>query len=745
MGKIIQLGDHLWTMPDSPTSQDDVLFVKEKKSEQYWQRQKDIPDIFFRYNRLAALNTDRTSYNDDGIMLSISGEDAKTVQFYLDREMRRRTEGVWFMNNGNLTYLTGAHYFMLQYGSMPGHVNDRDGSSYGDYREFQGNLHYFLKMCKDDKRCGGAFIGKAKKTGITNLMAIDFVEESTRYKEKRLGMMSKTGNDAQYTNFMYYLHCFDNLPMVFQPSVSNRGEKFIKFDNPKVKSTGTRNALLKQLINDGFNSQVFAANTVANGFDGPKMFRAMCDEISKYIDPYPKDVFDASKETVKQGTKITGKLWLFCYPPEKDGKNLTQAEKIWKDSAWDTFDSLTERTKSGLYNYFIPITQSGEEQFDRYGICNEEKAKKIYQAKRDQLKDDPDALQAETRQYPMIEEEMWAEGGMGDKRFDPIRLGVQKIDLEKELRLHLPYEEGFLEWVDEKEFILDGPTRRINTNVYWRKITDEEKLTGVKAPFRWYLKETINPDTLNLPMRLFISGVRKKLEPIEDTSYGGAWDPTNYVDKNDVNEGSKHCGMVGNILDIAKDMAFGRPVTNQLLMIYHHRCTNPDDDLVNAIKLMLFWGCPFYVETNMTWMFTKLKQIGMGKFCLIRDPKKGLVPYDSQKHKTLPSTTEKVIIDYCNRIAAYIAQPKGNDVDYLKLLKDIVVIRQLLGFDMKNTKPYDAAVCFGFLRVHLDAMMEKFIKDRKNLGSSDGAGLISAMSRLIAPIPKLQQLVAVRK
>ena len=41
--------------------------------------------------------------------------DAKTKEKFVEQEFTRRKDGYWFMNNGEPTYITGAHYYYLNW------------------------------------------------------------------------------------------------------------------------------------------------------------------------------------------------------------------------------------------------------------------------------------------------------------------------------------------------------------------------------------------------------------------------------------------------------------------------------------------------------------------------------------------------------------------------------------------------------------------------------------------------------
>ena len=117
-GEVINLDGLSITLPKVPTDKKTILFYDKKKKDQYWSR-LDVPKG-----------------------LTPDNEDAYAE--YIVEEFRRRREGVWFFNNGEPVYLTGSHYFALQWVKM------EDSGGYMDFRHAQKEMYYFSKACVID-------------------------------------------------------------------------------------------------------------------------------------------------------------------------------------------------------------------------------------------------------------------------------------------------------------------------------------------------------------------------------------------------------------------------------------------------------------------------------------------------------------------------------------------------------------------------------------------------------------------
>ena len=129
---------------------------------------------------------------------------------YIEIEFQRRRNGVWFMNNGIPTYITGRQYMLLQWSKMD--------IGYPSYLKFQGNLFIHFAACEYDPRSLGQVFTKCRRSGYTNISASILADEGTQVKEKLLGIQSKTGKDAQENIFMKkVVPMYKSYPFFFKP------------------------------------------------------------------------------------------------------------------------------------------------------------------------------------------------------------------------------------------------------------------------------------------------------------------------------------------------------------------------------------------------------------------------------------------------------------------------------------------------------------------------------------------------
>jgi hypothetical protein len=181
--------------PKQPAKKD-ILFHDKPKEEQRWARE-ELPQELRRIRSMEE-------------WMEMPEVFRKKHTRYISQEYKRRRNGVWFYNNGVPTYITGNHYFFLQWCKID--------IGYPLYLDFQRELFIHLEACVADPRCIGQIYVKCRRSGYTNMSAAILVNEGTQVKEKLLGIMSKTGSDAQENIFMKkVVPIYKSLPFFFKP------------------------------------------------------------------------------------------------------------------------------------------------------------------------------------------------------------------------------------------------------------------------------------------------------------------------------------------------------------------------------------------------------------------------------------------------------------------------------------------------------------------------------------------------
>jgi len=278
---------------------------------------------------------------------------------YIEEEFRRRREGVWFMNNGVQTYITGHHYMFLQWSKID--------IGYPGYLDFQRKLFTHFAACEADPRCLGQIYTKCRRSGYTNMSAATLVNEGSQVKEKLLGIMSKTGTDAQEAVFgSKIVPIFKSYPFFFSPILdgTTNPRMELAFREPakritKKNKTTSRGEALDTIIN--------WKNTTNNAYDGSKTHMLFLDEAGKWLNPNDiREVWRIHRTCLLVGRRVIGKAMVgsTVNPLDKGGREFRD---LYYDS--DPNDrNENGRTKSGLYKIFIPAYDALEGFFDQYGL-----------------------------------------------------------------------------------------------------------------------------------------------------------------------------------------------------------------------------------------------------------------------------------------------------------------------------------------------------------------------------------------
>jgi hypothetical protein len=321
------------------------LFSDLPKEQQMWKRQ-EIP------RELAQINSMDDWYESPR-------EFQQKWSPYIEQEFKRRKEGLWFMNNGEETYITGHHYMFLQWSSID--------IGYPTYLDFQRKLFVHLSACESDPRCLGQIYTKCRRSGYTNMSAAVLVDEGSQVKEKLLGIMSKTGTDAQEAVFgSKIIPIFKGYPFFFSPIIdgTTNPRMELAFREPskritKKNKTTSRGEALDTIIN--------WKNTTNNAYDGSKTHMLFLDEAGKWLNPNDiREVWRIHRTCLLVGRRVIGKAMVgsTVNPLDKGGREF---RNLYYDS--DPNDrNENGRTKSGLYKIFIPAYDAMEGFFSQYGL-----------------------------------------------------------------------------------------------------------------------------------------------------------------------------------------------------------------------------------------------------------------------------------------------------------------------------------------------------------------------------------------
>lgn len=304
--------------------------------DQKWVR-KELPDIF-----------DDVEYDKDGVALL--NEDQRR---YAAVEIERCKKGFWFYNNGIPTYITGKHYFYIQWWKLEDDI-------YPDYRDADRRYFLFLNHWERVLWCIGIARGKKRREGASSQATSNLIYECIFYTNSNCGLVSKTEKDSKETFVEMVSFGYTQLPAFLKPRQTNRADSVteLKFGN-KVQKGGN--------VDKGQSSKVNFRAPVENAYDRGRMTRVLADEGGKWpLDvKFSKFISKVTKTMVK-GAKRVG----FCEAPstvnELQKGGGAEFKNFWDNA--NQFHAQGRKTNNRFVTYFTPAYDNYEGFIDEYGM-----------------------------------------------------------------------------------------------------------------------------------------------------------------------------------------------------------------------------------------------------------------------------------------------------------------------------------------------------------------------------------------
>jgi len=652
-GKIVEIDGLYIQLPAQPDDKD-ILYHNLPKENQMWSRNV-VPD-----------SIDKTKTMDAWM------EQPKEVQSkflpYIKEEFRRRKEGLWFYNNGVPTYITGNHYMMLQWSKI-------DGSFYGNYLDFQRKLFIHAEACKVDPRCVGQLFVKCRRSGYTNMASSMILSEGTVAKDKVLGIMSKTGSDAQENVFMKkVVRMYKSYPFFFKPiqdgTTNPRME--LAFREPSQRITKSNKAAQQ---GEALNSVINWRNTVNNAYDGERMYMLFLDEAGKWEKPTDiREAWRINRTCLIVGRKVVGTALVgsTVNPMDKGGQ---QFKDLWMDSNPSERNS-NGRTRSMLYRMFVPAYEALEGFFDKYGnpivdtpeeaVLNNDGeyvnigARQYLENERNGLKSDKNELNEVIRQFPFSSDEAFRDSVEGSL-----------FDLGK-----------IYEQVNYNDMMYPSPV--VRGNFHWAAgVKDTEVLWEPSAEGRWYLSWMQSQDKRNSRAK----------------GRSGHWSPGNAemgvggcdsydLDSTVDGRGSKGACHFYNKFNM-------NDVSNMFVAEYAERPPLASIFYEDVLMAAVFFGYPILIENNKYGIARYFEQRGYIDYLLDR-PKHLGGSASSSKTKGIPSNSQEILQAHAQSIEAYIHKYVGEreDGSYGNMYLNRT-LEDWISFKINNRTKYDLSISSG--------------------------------------------------
>lgn len=657
-GKVITISGLKVGLPKQPPKED-ILFHDFPKKEQMWIRE-EMPI------ELQEFDTDE-EYQD------MPREFKDRWNPWIENQFKKRRDGVWFYNNGVPTYLTGKHWFALQW--------TKQDFGYPLYLQPQAKLEYHWAACVIDPRCYGQNLVKNRRFGWSTLAGSEMLEEITRTKDAIGGILSKTSVDAKDVVFKQKIVTpFNRLPFFFKPLTDGTTDpkKVLSLRPPSTRITKNQK---KRKNSQGLNSEISWLATANNSYDGFKLKRLIHDESGKYEKPNNiRKSWQVQKRCLEVRDTIIGKCRMgsTVNPMDKGGseyKLLFEEGMLDSDGRKIKGRNLLGQTISGLYSIFIPAFECII--YDKYGNSVIEDplnpietidghltdigGKTMLERKRESLKDDAVAYNEEIRQMPFTIREAFMD------TLDGCVFNLQKIEEQLSYNDTLypsPFRRGNLRWANG---VLDS-------KVVWEDDSKSGRFLVVWFP---------------PPEQTSVINTRK-------TPPNG-WMGVGGVDSYDIDQTAYGSGSKGSLHLYNKANPIG--ASNMFVLEYVSRPKTANEFYEDCLMAAVYYGYPLLIESAKYSIAHYFLRRGYGDYLLGR-------PYESfnvgqsitaaeRKKKGLPVSQETIrqldmlLEDYVEHHVGYNEDGEIGNLYFNETLT------QLKEYDSGNRTKSDAVVSAG--------------------------------------------------
>lgn len=507
--------------------------------------------------------------------------DEAQLSWYWD-ELGRIYDGEWIIIDGKPTYINGMFYFFLQWFLL-------ENEYYPEYRDTSLEYFMFVEIAARDPLCLGTILIKGRRLGASSMEAAILLRNLLIHRNKRNGIISKTGDDAKDI-FGFAVIGFQGLPPFLKPQIEGneqpKKEISVKKQSARIKKDQKH---ANQM--EGLNNTLNWKATAMNSYDSGKLLRVLVDESAKWLEVNIQLYWKVVQKCLTKGAIVVGKA-SFVSTVNKGDKGGDNFRKLWLDSDPEKRNALGQ-TSSRLIRIFIPAYKGYEGYIDQFGNSVWDTptpeqteylkttgcpnpyigAKEYIQMQRALVEHDPDLLAEEIRTAPFTWQEVFESAANSSYFRNVEELKERKKQLEEQLIEEgldvLKGEFGRRGWF---EFLKNGDA----------KFVDDPK--GI-----WYVLDLLQ-DTPDLINRYRVKGLtkdgKKRKVPL-NTEWGGAgWDPFAHAQAT-AEKGSDACCIIRSRYNLLDPENSDKPVAMLL-----GRMDNKD-----ALHKQLFAGLTYYGVT----------------------------------------------------------------------------------------------------------------------------------------------------
>jgi hypothetical protein len=642
----------------------------------------------------------------------------KLNEFIL-QEWMRRIDGYWFYNNGIPTYITGKHYFYLNYCKID--ISENGSKPYfyiSDMEEF-----YAYQIAFDDENCLGIVNLGSRGTGKTLKISAIILEHMTRPPRSRnCFIQSKTEVDAKRVIFKGKLvGLYKSLPYFFRPvsDISTNPKESLNFVLPQIRGNKANDFEFSDETE--LNNSIHAVTSTEVALDGETASLVIQDEIFKTTTANVQRRLEVNRFVVFRNSRKIGVI-LCTSTVEEMGDQMSTYEGVWKDS--DIKKRTTNGyTNNGLFRYFVPSYKTtryinGLSIVDRYGFVDELKAKMYHEAEREARKDSPNALSSYIRKNPYSPEEAFS------------------VDVACQFDSH--------QLVQRRSYLETNP-RTIRGNFVYYQGSEENNVVFEENPNGvWEINKLLTSEEANKNSKIYDYNARATvLCPDNMEKFVLSADPVDaFADMVvDVGQRSRATCVVFAKLDYWTDDVnsvdeIGRPlsVTNQygkeestwkthnFCAVLAYRPNDPTEYYDEIIKACRYYGGQVLIENQKLGAINYMNSKGYGKY-LMKRPHETVSFESTSMHRSIAQdgspSTKPIINLYIEKLKNFV-KFHGHRIDFIEIIND------LLKLNPRAMQKYDIGVACGFALIGADNQVASFVS-KKSISS--GIGFIKGYRR----------------
>ena len=592
---------------------------------------------------------------------------------YIEKEFERRSQGFWFNNKGNTTYITGTHYMYLQWSKID--------IGPPDFRESNRLFYIFWEACKADYRCFGMDYLKNRRSGFSFMSSGEIVNLATISTDSRYGILSKSGPDAKKMFTDKVVPISVNYPFFFKPIQDgmDRPKTELAYRIPASRLTRRKlDSNEKPEDLKGLDTTIDWKNTGDNSYDGEKLKLLVHDESGKW--ERPNNILNnwrVTKTCLRLGSRVIGKCMMGSTSNalDKGGDNF---KKLYYASDVTRRNS-NGQTASGLYSLFIPMEWNYEGYIDSYGLpvfdTPEEPVEDPYGIPIKQgviefwdnevagLKNDQDGLNEFYRQFPRTEQHAFRDEAK-ESLFNLTKI-YQQIDHNESMAASTLVTKGDFQWENG--------------------IKDTKVMFMPHKDGRFYVS-WIPP-----------VGMQNRIVSKHGISYPGNEHMGAFgCDSYDISGTVGGRGSNGALHGLTKFSMEEAP-SNHFFLEYIARPQTAEIFFEDVLMACVFYGMPILAENNKPRLLYHFKNRGYRGYSMNRPDKKynklsitereiGGIPNSSQD---IMQAHAAAIETYINELVGILGDDEMGDVYFQRTLEDWA------RFNINNRTKYDASISSG--------------------------------------------------